>query len=72
MVVMAFLRGIVRKCDRCNTAEARYELLTFRNEVYGRYCGRCSKVALRMVQADEAALFERQAADAAHKAGSPK
>jgi late competence protein required for DNA uptake (superfamily II DNA/RNA helicase) len=59
---MAYLREITRKCDRCHTANAIFELLTFRNERYGHYCRRCSGPMLKKVQADEQKYHANQAA----------
>lgn len=42
---MAHLRPMPR-CRRCGKA-ASEELYTGRNDLVGRYCGRCAKAALR-------------------------
>lgn len=59
---MAFLRGYIQKCDKGCGAEARQELLTHRNELYGRYCNRHAQQMLTQVLADEARLFQQQRA----------
>jgi hypothetical protein len=56
---MAFLRHYIQKCDKGCGADARQELLTWRNELYGRYCNKCAKRMLTMVLADEARYFEQ-------------
>ena len=58
---MAFLRSYGSKCDKGCGAKASEELLTYRNELYGRYCARHAKQMLTVALAGEAKTFERQA-----------
>jgi len=59
---MAYLRETIHKCNRCRTANAVFELLTFRNELYGVYCRRCSGPMLKKVQAEEEKFHTGQSA----------
>lgn len=56
---MAFLREYIHLCDRCHKSPAIFELFTRRNEVYGRYCRRCSGPMLRQVKTDEGRYFAK-------------
>jgi hypothetical protein len=60
-LTMAFLREYIHRCDYgdCST-KASLELLTFRNELFGRYCRRHARQMLTIVSRDEQRYFDKQ------------
>lgn len=50
---MAYLRALKVTCRRCSIRQATQRLMTTYNETFGDYCGPCSKVMLKQVQAEE-------------------
>lgn len=65
---MAHLREYLRPCDHPGCAkQARYELRTARNELYGYYCGPHARSNEKRVQADEEAAWARARAGEGEK-----